>query len=277
MTWLPSYSIASTIEQIVVTTCLCLAICCLIPVIAFVCIDISLFIFKICIHNSSQTYISVKRRLSDPNVVSRFNSFTSLSTLSAAKKSPSTFFYNYHHLISPSRSTLKLSSLSSAYSSSTSLFKLNIFDSPTTQTSSSDSVVNQKINNLARRVLSIQPILASLANYISSSTTTSKSPETCEKTNISESSINPNSDPTNSNTMITTTSTTATLSKDKPPTIDLVTRDSDEDSDEDNDNYLWLENLTPTTSISTNSTRPNSSTSLNNIRESNLIKRSIMT
>lgn len=59
-----------------------LASFCLVPVLFFITIDISLFLVKFFVQSSTDTYVTIKRQLSDPNLRKSF-SFSSLSTISS--------------------------------------------------------------------------------------------------------------------------------------------------------------------------------------------------
>lgn len=59
-----------------------LALFCLVPVLFFITIDISLFLVKFFVQSSTDTYVTIKRQLSDPNLRKSF-SFSSLSTISS--------------------------------------------------------------------------------------------------------------------------------------------------------------------------------------------------
>ena len=64
--WLPW---ASGIETIIVRLSLSLAFCCVAPVIGIIALDLSLYIVRLFMWNSTETYAAIKRHISTPNLL----------------------------------------------------------------------------------------------------------------------------------------------------------------------------------------------------------------
>lgn len=73
------FPFAAQLETIIVRLALTLALCCLSPVIGAISLDLGLYVVRLFVWNSTETYGIIKRRLSQP----------SISTLDQARKSTS--------------------------------------------------------------------------------------------------------------------------------------------------------------------------------------------
>lgn len=64
-TWIP---LSSSVEALIVRMALTLAFLCLAPVISIIIIDLALYLVRMLMVNSTETYVAIKRRLSTPTI-----------------------------------------------------------------------------------------------------------------------------------------------------------------------------------------------------------------
>lgn len=62
-------SYASGLETAIVRLSLTLAFCCLAPVLSIIAIDLALYLVRLFLWNSTETYVAIKRRLSNPDLL----------------------------------------------------------------------------------------------------------------------------------------------------------------------------------------------------------------